>query len=202
MAEGLEDEILPEPEIAQYHGAIRLQADRLTALVDDVFELSTIDSGALQPSLAPVALDDLISDVLSTAQPTAHARQVVLIGDAPRGVTVDTDPRMLNRVLDNLLANAIRETPAGGVVEALAGVGEDVTWVEVKDACGGIPTEALPYVFDAGFRADESRPADGREGLGLAIARGFVAVLGGELTVRNTDTGCAFLVVLPKLSAE
>lgn len=199
MAEGLEDQVLAEPEVAHYHGAIRLQADRLSALVDDVFELSAIDSGALQPNLGPLALDDLISDALATARPAAHARQVTLAGHAPRGLTVDTDLRMLNRVLDNLLANAIRETSAGGLVEALAGGGPHAVWVEVRDACGGIPEEALPHVFDAGFRAEENRPADGRGGLGLAIARGFVAVLGGELTVRNTDTGCAFHVALPKV---
>jgi signal transduction histidine kinase len=130
MAEGLEDKVLAEPEVAQYHRAIRLQADRLAALVDDVFELATIDAGALQPTLGPVALDDLISDALASAQPVAHASQVTLTGDAPRGLTVDTDPRLLNRVLDNLLANAIRETPSGGAVELLAGGRTGAVWVE------------------------------------------------------------------------
>ncbi len=197
MAEGLEDEVMLEPEVAHYHGAIRLQADRLAALVDDVFELSTIDAGALQPNLGPVALDDLVSDALASAQPVAQARQVSLTGNAPRGLTVNTDPRLLNRVLDNLLTNAIRETSLGGAVAVLAGGRTDAVWVEVRDGCGGIPQEALPHVFDPGFRVEDNRPADGRLGLGLAIAHGFIAVLGGELSVRNTDTGCAFLVVLP-----
>ncbi len=201
MAEGLEDELLAEPEFPEYHRAIRLQADRLAALVDDVFELSTIDAGALQPMLAPVALDDLISDTLASAQPIAHTRQLRLTGDAPRGLTVETDPRLLNRVLDNLLANALRETPAGGAVEVLAEDRPRAVWIEVRDTCGGIPKHALPHVFDPGFHAETNRPPDDRGGLGLAIARGFVTVLGGELTVRNTDTGCAFVVVLPKPQA-
>jgi len=70
-------------------------------------------------------------------------------------------------------------------------------WIQVQDSCGGIPHHALPHVFDAGFRVEANRPTNGGGGLGLAIARGFVDVLGGELSVRNTDTGCAFLVVLP-----
>ncbi len=197
MAEGLEDEIVPKPEVAHYHGAIRLQADRLATLIDEIFELSTIDAGALQPNVGPVALDDLISDAIASALPVAQARQVSLTGNAPSGLTLNTDPRLLNRVLDNLLSNAIRETSSGGAVAVLADGRTDAVWVEVRDSCGGISQDALPHVFDAGFRAEENRPADGRLGLGLAIAHGFVAVLGGELTARNTDTGCAFLVVLP-----
>lgn len=122
----------------------------------------------------------------------------MLAGDAPRGLAVDTDPRLLNRVLDNLVANGMRETPSGGTVELLAGERISAVWIEVRDSCGGIPQNALPHVFDTGFRGEANRPVDGPGGLGLAIAHGFVAVLGGELTVRNTDTGCAFLIVLPQ----
>ncbi len=201
IAEGLEDEVVVGSDTAQYHRAIRLHADRLAALVDDVFELSTIDAGALQPVREPVALDDIVSDTLASTQPVASTSQVTLTGDAPRGLTVDTDARLLNRVLDNLLANAVRATPPGGAVEVLAGQRPGAVWLEVRDACGGIPEDALDHVFDAGFRGEANRPTDGRGGLGLAIARGLVAVLGGELSVRNTDTGCAFVVVLPKASA-
>jgi len=198
IAEGLEDEIVSESEVTQYHRAIRLQTDRLTTLVDNVFELATIDAGALQPVVLPVALDDLVSDTLASAQPAAHARRLTLTGDAPRGITVDTDPRLLNRVLDNLLSNAMRETPSGGAVELVAGERPGAVWVEIRDTCGGIRPDDLHRVFDVGYRAETSRPADGRGGLGLAIARGLVTVLGGELTVRNTDVGCVFRVALAK----
>ncbi len=200
MTEGLEDDVLEGPEVAQYHRAVRLQADRLAELVDDVFELATIDAGELRPALVRVALDDLISDTLASAQPIAHAKQVTLSGHAPRGLAVDADPRMLNRALDNLLSNALEATAPGGTIDVVAGERRDGVWVQVSDACGGIPDDAIARVFDAGFRVESSRPSDGRGGLGLAIARGFLRGLGGDLSVRNTDVGCTFLAVLPKRS--
>jgi signal transduction histidine kinase len=198
MAEGLEDDVVQSREIHRYHRAIRLHVDRLTGLVDDVFEVSTIDAGAAKPVLVPIALDDLISDMLATAEPVARARQIGLTGDAPRALTIATDPRLLNRVLDNLVFNALRETAPGGSVTVTATDHTEAVWLEVSDTCGGIDAQALPRVFDPGFRLETNRPGDGRGGLGLTIARGFVIALGGELTVRNTEDGCAFRAVLPK----
>ena len=198
MAEGLEDDVVQSQEIHRYHRAIRLHVDRLAGLVDDVFEVSTIDAGALKPVLVPIALDDLISDMLATAEPAARARGIALTGDAPRALTIATDPRLLNRVLDNLLFNALRETPPGGNVTLTATDHTEAVWLEVRDTCGGIGEQALSRVFDPGFRVETNRPGDGRGGLGLTIARGFVTALRGELTVQNTEDGCAFLAVLPR----
>ncbi len=198
MAEGLEDGVVRAAEIDRYHRAIRLQVDRLAELVDDVFEVATIDAGALEPAVVSIALDDLISDMLATAQPVALAKRVVLTGDAPRGLAVDADPRLLNRVLDNLLANALRETPPGGTVEITAGERAGAVWLEVRDTCGGIEADALPRVFDRGFRGEANRPGNGRAGLGLTITRGFLNALGGDITVRNTQNGCVFRAVVPK----
>ena len=200
MAEGLEDRVVEPGEIDQYHRAIRLQADRLAALVDDVFEVATIDAGALEPDLVPIALDDLISDMLASAQPVAHAKQITLSGDAPRGLAINADPRLLNRVLDNLLFNALRETPTGGSVSITAGESADAVWLNVRDTCGGIGAEVLTRVFDPGFRIETNRPGDGRGGLGLTIARGFVTALGGDITVQNTQDGCVFRAVFRKHS--
>lgn len=198
MAEGLEDDVVQPAEAYRYYRAIRLHVDRLTALVDDVFQVSTIDAGALKPALVPIAVDDLISDMLATAEPVARAKQITLAGDVPPALAIATDPRLLNRVLDNLLFNALRETPPGGSITVTATDHTDAVWLELRDSCGGIDAQALPRVFDPGFRADTNRPGDGRGGLGLTIARGFVIALGGDLTARNTDDGCAFLAVLPK----
>ena len=197
MAEGLEDGVVRAAEIEPYHRAIRLQVERLSALVDDVLEVATIDAGALAPVVVPIALDDLISDMLAAARPVALAKGVVLTGDAPPGLAVDVDPRLLNRVLDNLLGNALRETPPGGTVDISAGESAGEVWLAVRDTCGGIEADALPRVFDRGFRGEANRPADGRAGLGLAIARGFVNALGGDITVRNTQNGCVFRAVVP-----
>jgi len=198
MAEGLEDRIVQPAETGRYHRAIRLQADRLGALVDDIFELATIDAGALRPAPVSISLDDLISDVLAAAQPAAGAKQITLTGDAPRGSAVHADPRLLNRVLDNLVSNALRETPAGGTANVVAAQHPDAVWLEVRDMCGGISEQVIARVFEPGFRVDEARAANGQAGLGLAIARGFIDAMGGDLSVQNTEVGCVFRAVLPK----
>lgn len=201
MAEGLEDDVVQPREIHRYHRAIRLHVDRLSGLVDDVFQVSTIDAGALQPVLVSITLDDLISDMLATAEPLARAKQIALTGDAPRALTIATDPRLLNRVLDNLVFNALRETGPGGSVSVTATDHTEAVTLEVRDTCGGIDAQALTQVFDPWFRVEMNRPGDGRDargGLGLTIARGFVIALGGDLTVQNTEDGCAFMAVLPK----
>jgi len=198
IAEGLEDGVVEPAETNRYHRAIRLQAERLAALVDDIFELAAIDAGTLRPSLVSMNLADLISDALAGAQPAAEGKQITLTGDAPRHLAVHADPRLLWRVLDNLLSNALRETPPGGTVEIIARDRADAVSLEVGDTCGGISQDAVARVFDPGFRVDPARSADGRAGLGLTIARGFVNALRGDLTVQNTEIGCSFLAMLPK----
>ncbi len=198
IAEGLEDGVVEPAETNRYHRAIRLQAERLAALVDDIFELAAIDAGTLRPSLVSMNLADLISDALAGAQPAAEGKQITLTGDAPRHLAVHADPRLLWRVLDNLLSNALRETPPGGTVEIIARDRVDAVCLEVRDTCGGISQDAVARVFDPGFRVDPARSADGCAGLGLTIARGFVNALRGDLTVQNTEIGCSFLAMLPK----
>jgi len=198
IAEGLEDGIVEPAETNRYHQAIRLQAQRLAALVDDVFELAAIDAGALRPVPASMNLADVISDVLAAAHPAAEAKQITLAGDAPRSLPVYADPRLLQRILDNLVSNALRETPVGGTVQIIATDGADAVSLEIRDTCGGISEDTVARMFDPGFRVDPARGEDGRAGLGLTIARGFVNALRGDLTVQNTAVGCVFVAVLPK----
>jgi signal transduction histidine kinase len=105
----------------------------------------------------------------------------------------------MGRALRNLVTNAIRHTPPDGEVEVLAEVQSGMACVSVADACGGIPPEDLPRVFDVAFRGESARtpgPQSGG-GLGLSIARGIVEAHSGQIAVRNAGRGCQFLIRLP-----
>lgn len=201
MAEALEDGVVDDPEtVARYHAGLRREADRLAGMVDDLFELSRINASSLQLTLQEVSLADVVSDALASATPVAAAKGVRLVGGASvQPPVVEGSVPELGRVLRNLLSNAIRHTPADGVVSVQAGADETSAFVEVLDACGGIPVEDLPRVFDVAFRGTAARTPgeDGGAGLGLAIARGLVEAHHGEITIENDGPGCRVLVRLP-----
>src|SRR5690606_31423559 len=154
-------------------------------LVEDLFELSRINAGALRLQMADVSLGDVVSDAIASAAPIAEAKQVALVADDGRWPTVRGSDRELARVVGNLLRNAIRHTPPGGTVSVTA-AGEGATsWLAVTDSCGGIPEPDLPRVFDVGFRGEAARTPGGGAGLGLAIVRGLVLAHRGEVSVAN-----------------
>jgi signal transduction histidine kinase len=200
MTEALEDQLVDDP--ARYHARMRAEVDRMTRMVDDLFELSRIHSGALRLSLEEVSLGDVISDALAGADPMARARGVTLGGSVDDGALVVADPGELSRVVTNLLVNAIRHTPADGTVEVAGRVTGDGVEVSVRDECGGIPDEDLGRVFDVAWRGSHARtpepdPATTGAGLGLAIVRGIVEAHRGSVDVANEALGCRFLVRLP-----
>src|SRR6201996_3020559 len=200
MAEALEDEVVVEPrEVAAYHTQIRREVDRLSVMIDDLFELSRIHAGTLRLTRRPVALEDMVAEVLASAEPVARAEGVRLAGSAVRGMPIYVDAAEFGRALRNLVTNAIRHTPAGGTVEVTGDVHEGMARFSVADACGGIPPEDLPRVFEVAFRGEAARtpgPQTGG-GLGLSIARGIVEAHAGQIAVRNTGPGCQFLIRLP-----
>lgn len=201
MVEALEDGVVTDPAVvARYHRTIREEADRLSRLVDDLFELSRIQAGGLDLALEPVGLDEVVSDALAASTAVADARGVVVRGELRQpGIEVAASVPELSRVLRNLLDNAIRHTPEGGQVVVEAGVGDDHAVVSVADGCGGIPETDLPRVFDLGFRGDAARSPGGAGGggFGLAIAQGLVDAHRGELAVANHGAGCRFELRLP-----
>lgn len=199
MAEALEDGVVDDSEtVARYHNAIRREADRLAGLVDDLFELSSINAGTLRLERERASLSDLVSDALAAAAGRAELRAVRLEGrltsEAPEVVLSVPE---FGRVLRNLLENAIRHTPADGTVTVEAGSDGRRAFVSVTDSCGGIPTGDIERVFDVAFRGEASRTPGGGAGLGLAIARGIVEAHEGEITVQNEGPGCRFTVRLP-----
>ena len=201
MAEALEDGVVTdEATTARYHAGLRREADRLAVMVDDLFELSRINAAALSLTLQDVSLADLVSDAVASAQPVAAAKGVRVVGGAEDELpVVEGSVPELGRVLRNLLSNAIRHTPADGVVSVVAGTDDESVYVDVSDACGGIPDEDLPRVFDVAFRGTAARTpgADGGAGLGLAIAKGLVEAHQGGITIHNEGAGCRVRVRLP-----
>ncbi len=203
MAEALEDGLAADPE--RFHRQMRVQVDHLSALVDDLFELSRIHSGNLALSIQPVSLYDLVSDAVAEIRALAESRSITLTKSSHAELTVAGDPRELARVIGNLLMNAIQHSPAGSEISVSARRdGDHHVVLTVEDAGGGIPEKDLSKVFQAGWRATPSRtPAqlDGNSagaGLGLAIVQGIVEAHSGDISVRNIPGGCRFDVRLPR----
>jgi signal transduction histidine kinase len=168
-------------------------------LVDDLFELSRIQGDALRLCPEPIALAELVSDTLASAQAVAAQRGVALHGcdGDTRDVASVSIPEM-NRVLQNLVDNAIRHSPAGGTVTVEVVGGPAAVQVVVSDQCGGIAESDLDRVFELAYRGDPPRTSGGG-GLGLAIAKGIVEAHHGWITAANQDGGCRFVVELPRV---
>ncbi|WP_433533881.1 sensor histidine kinase [Micromonospora sp. CA-249363] len=202
MAEALEDRVVDDPAtVAEYHRRIRVQTDRMTRLVDDLFELSRINAGALRLTLSAVPLGEVVSDALAGTAPLAKARRIRLEAAESGWPTVLASERELARVVGNLLLNAVHYTPDDGTVRVDAGCERDAAWLAVADTCGGIPEDDLPRLFDVAFRGEPARTprpgGEGSGGLGLAIVRGLVEAHGGRVDVQNVGGGCRFVVRLP-----
>lgn len=168
----------------------------LGRLVDDLFELAKVDSGVMDLVLEECSLGDLVSDTLSGLRSRAQERGVRLVGEVPgEADPVLASPPKLQRVLRNLLGNALRHTPADGTVAVRAERRGEEVLVEVSDTGEGIAPEDLDRVFERSFRGERSRSrtgaaagdteADTGAGLGLAIARGLIEAHGGVMTVES-----------------
>ncbi len=200
IAEALEDGIVDDPAtVARYHTTLGREVERLGALVDDLFELSRAQSGVLRLEWERCSLDDLVADAIAGVRPVAEAKGVVVEGRvAAGGPALQGSPPELLRVLRNILANAVRHTPADGSVVVEASVEGEQALLTVADSGGGIPEDQLDRLFDAGFRGDAARtPGTGGAGLGLAIAHALVAAHHGDISVSNADGGARFVVRLP-----
>jgi signal transduction histidine kinase len=202
MTEALEDGMADDP--SRYHRQIRSEVDRMVRMVDDLFELSRIHAGNLRLTLEPVVLGDVVSEAIASADPVARARGVRLGGGVDAGLEVVGDAAELSRVVGNLLMNAIRHTPADGVVEVVGRSGPDGVELAVTDGCGGLSEEDMERAFDVAWQGSRARTPDvagvfgSGAGLGLAIVKGIVEAHHGKVSVANHMPGCRFLVHLPR----
>jgi signal transduction histidine kinase len=206
MAEALSDAIVSDPrEIARYHMTIRREVEHLGRMVDDLFQLSQIDAGALRLERRPVALYEIAAEVVESAQARASAAGVALALQADNGApSIEVDGALVERAIANLLSNALEHTPAGGSVTLAVRRRDSVLALDVRDSGDGIDAADLPRVWDRFFRAERSRPrprqAAGSDGvgLGLAIVRGIVEAHGGSVGVQSAPArGSTFTLEFP-----
>lgn len=191
LNEAIEDGVVSDPAMTRrYLATMRSQIGLLDRLIDDLFELAQLDAGALRLELELTSLPDLVSDTLEGMRAQADQKGVTLSGATAPGVdAVLMAPRKIERVLYNLVSNAIRHTPAGGSVTiqvSCCAPADAAVLVEVADTGEGIDPADLPRIFESFYRGEKSRSrATGGAGLGLAIARGIVEAHGGRIWARS-----------------
>ena len=189
----------PEEEYREALGVVTGQARRLRRLVDEMFTLARADAGHLPIRQEKLDLGEVLQDAARSASLLGGPRGVrVALEERDDEVPYEGDSELLVRMLQNLLDNAVRYSPDGGVVRLALAVGARELRVEVQDGGPGIPEEAQPRVFDRFFRVDEARSRGGA-GLGLAIARWVAEAHGGRLSlVRSVPGDTLFEVTLPR----
>jgi signal transduction histidine kinase len=203
--EGVLDDVY---EPTDEHISATLEETQLLArLVDDLRTLSLAESGQLPLVLEPVDVAELLADVQTSFSGQANAAGIelgVAIDGDGDALTVSGDVDRLAQVLSNLVANALRHTPAGGAITLAGEAVEGGVRILVRDTGEGIPPEDLPAVFDRFWRGDKSRShASGAgSGLGLAIVRQLVLAHGGQVSVESqVGEGTTFIIELPAADA-
>jgi signal transduction histidine kinase len=207
MVEALSDGVVAEPsEVRRYLGLIHREIQHLSRLIDDLFELSHIESGALELKLDRVDVRRLASEALAAYEAQARERGVALECRVPETLPpVRADALRLQRVLRNLVDNALRHTPSGGLVEVDACVDDAAVVLAVSDSGPGVGIAERERIFERFYRGERSRARtdEGPEravgaGLGLAIARGLVEAHHGRIwTEPAAAGGAAFRFSLP-----
>ncbi|MCB1800366.1 MAG: sensor histidine kinase [Gammaproteobacteria bacterium] len=192
---------LDPDEQRRYLGIVHQHTRRLGRLIDDLFELARLDAGLIEPERTTFCVAELASDIVQEFRLDADRQGVSLtIERGPADASVYADIRLTERVITNLLSNAVRHTPSGGRVSVLIDDGGDDVAVQVTDSGSGIAAQDLPRVFDRGFRAAAPvtrQPAS--SGLGLAIVRRILALHDSEIDVHSAPgKGAAFRFTLPR----
>ncbi len=206
VLEALADGVVDEPEmVKRYLATAQRDVMSLSALIDDLFQMSQLDAGGFPLHRDQASLGDLISDTLESFSQLAKQREITLEGQVESDVDpVLMDTQAIGRVLNNLISNAIRHTPARGRVSvwvrrtAHGAQGVEVT---VSDTGEGIRAQDLPHIFERFYRGDAARSRNrgtSGAGLGLAIARGIVHAHGGDIQVESkVGKGTQFIFHLP-----
>jgi signal transduction histidine kinase len=184
----------PDPELL---GSMLDQTERLARLVEQLLDLSRLESGAVPLRREPVPVAGLLDAV--AAEGRLHSPGRAIDVEAPADLVVNADPDRLHQVLANLTSNALRHAPTDRPVRLAAERHDDSIVFTVADEGPGIPADEAERVFERFYRPDPDRPGtSGGAGLGLSIARWIVDLHGGHIRPRpNAPTGCVMVVTLP-----
>jgi signal transduction histidine kinase len=199
LAGAVEDGIVDEETRRGYLARMRTHIDALSALIDDLFELSRLEAGDISWSLERVPLGELVGETVAAMRVQAEAKGVAVVANVPDALApAQANPEKLQRVLFNLIQNAIRHTPADGSVVVRAEPVADRIEVEVADTGNGIAPEERERVFTAFYRggADAARSGGGA-GLGLAVSRAIVEAHGGRIWLADASVGTRVRFSLP-----
>jgi signal transduction histidine kinase len=200
LVEAVDDEIVDEETRRRYLATMRTNVGSLSTLIDELFELSRIEAGDIEWSIRQVELGMLVDETVAAMQPEAGAKGVEIRTQLGEGeLRAKADPEKVQRVLFNLIRNAIRHTPADGSVTVRARSDRAGVEIEVADTGDGIPAADRDRVFDAFFRGgeDASRSSDGA-GLGLAVSRAIVERHGGRIWLEPGEDGTRVRFSLPR----
>ena len=185
-----------EGERREQSDLILTEVDRLTRLFQNILEMARIDAGAVTQDKRWVSSSEIIEAARSTVEPALRGRAIDVSIDSERLVRLD--PRLTAAALSQLLENAAHYTPAASPIEISARVGEDGLTIGVRDHGPGIPVADLPRVFDRFHRGANAKDRRSGTGMGLAIARGMLAVERGRIVAENcADEGARFTLVVP-----
>jgi two-component system sensor histidine kinase KdpD len=183
------DLVMDPAEVRTSAASIDREAQRLNRLVGNLLDLGRIEAGVLRAAEDALDLEDVVSGAISLVEARAGLRRIEVVGD--EGAVVG-DPILLEEALVNLLDNAIRHAPEGSAIRVSTGpgAGPGLARVTIEDSGPGVPDEALPRIFDRFFRASGGRRSAGTGmGIGLAVVRGFVEAMGGQVSARRSELG-------------
>ncbi|MBN2118060.1 MAG: HAMP domain-containing protein [Anaerolineales bacterium] len=203
VLEALADGVVDEPEtVKRYLATAQRDVISLSALIDDLFQMSQLDAGGFPLHPAEASLSDLVSDTLESFSQLARQQEITLEGQVESDVDpVRMDTQAIGRVLNNLLGNALRHTPAQGRVSLWVRRTTAGVEVTVSDTGEGIRAQDIPHIFERFYRGDAARSrtrGTGGAGLGLAIARGILHAHGGDIQVESqVGKGTQFTFHLP-----
>ncbi|MBN1486595.1 MAG: HAMP domain-containing histidine kinase [Anaerolineae bacterium] len=188
----LETLALHPGRLEEYLGILNAETARVSRLIDDLFELSRLDAHELQLNLAPVALAGVIQKIVDGYEKLAWSQKRIVLAyeGASELPPVMADVQRVEQILVNLIINALRYTPEGGIITVETSALPGAVQVSVTDTGVGIPPEDLPHIFERFYRGDRARtsPGDGAgsgSGLGLAIVKGLLDAMGGSITAAS-----------------
>ena len=200
LADAIEDDLVDRDTRRSYLEQMSVHIRSLSGLIEDLFELSRLEAGDIQWSLQQVRIDELVEETVEAMRAQADAGQVAVRASLADGLEpVRGNPEKLQRVLFNLIQNAIRHTPADGSVTVMAELNGTGVEVEVADTGEGLGAEARERAFEPFFRGGHGAARSGEgTGLGLTICRAIVEAHGGEIWLADSPRGARVRFRLPR----